>query len=151
MHRRHQARPARRRRPAFTLFEIVIVVTIIVVLTAIAMPRTRHLLDQVAVHGAASDAMAMLDLARHTAMTRGERISVDIDSAPARLTMRAGADTIRKRNEQSAHGVHFAPSRSPVVYAQLGMGFGVSNLSLIVTRGAAAETVTVSRLGRVRR
>jgi hypothetical protein len=32
-----------------------------------------------------------------------------------------------------------------------GMGYGAANTRAIVTRGIAAETVTVSRLGRVRR
>lgn len=138
-------------RSAFTLLELLLVVTIIGVITGVAIPRSRHLLDRIAVRGAAGDAAAMLELARHTAMTRGDRISVDIDSSPARLTMRAGDDTLRRRDEKTIHGVRFTASRTPVVYSQLGMGFGVSNLTLMVTRGSAAETVTVSRLGRVRR
>lgn len=138
-------------RAAFTLLELLLVVTIIGVITGVAIPRTRYLLDSVAVRGAAGDAAAMLELARHTAMMRGDRISVDIDSAPARLTMRAGNDTLRRRDEKAIHGVRFATTRTPAVYSQLGMGLGVSNLTLVVTRGAAAETVTVSRLGRVRR
>ena len=142
--------PQMARRSAFSLLELLLVLVIIGIVTVIAMPQTRHLLDTMAVRGAASDATVMLQLARHTAMTRGERISVDIDSAPARLTLRAGSDTLRKRNEQVIHGVRFRVTRSPVVYTQLGMGFGVSNLTLYVTRGAAAETVTVSRLGRIR-
>jgi hypothetical protein len=31
------------------------------------------------------------------------------------------------------------------------MGFGAANTQIIVSRGAAADTVTVSRLGRARR
>lgn len=150
----NSTRPPRRRtiaRAAFTLLELLLVVAIIGVLTGIAIPRTRYALDRIAVGNAAADAVAMLELARHLAMTRGDRVSVDIDSAPARLTMRSGMDTIRIRNEKAMHDVRFAPSRSPVVYSQLGLGFGVSNLTLVVTRGVAAETVTVSRLGRVRR
>jgi prepilin-type N-terminal cleavage/methylation domain-containing protein len=135
----------------FTTIELLLVVTIIGILAGVAIPRTRRALDRIAVNNAASDATALLELARHLAMARGDRVSVDIDSAPARLTLRSGVDTIRRRDEQALHGVRFAPSRSPVVYSQLGMGFGVSNLTLIVTRGSAAETVTVSRLGRVRR
>jgi prepilin-type N-terminal cleavage/methylation domain-containing protein len=145
----HRSNP--RAHTGFTLLEVLLVLTIIGVLTGIAIPRAQRLLDGVAVRGAAQDAAGLLELARQIAMTRGERVSVDIDSMPARLTMRAGTDTLRRRNEQAIHGVRFSTTRSPVVYSQLGMGFGVSNLTLIVSRGGAAETVTVSRLGRVRR
>ncbi|MEO9115410.1 MAG: GspH/FimT family pseudopilin [Gemmatimonadaceae bacterium] len=140
-----------RPRAAFTLVETLLVVTIIALITGVAIPRTRYLLDAIAVRGAAEEVATMLELARHSAMARGERVSVYIDSAPARLTMQAGTDTIRSRNEKAIHGVNFRVTRSPVVYTQLGMAFGVSNLSVYVTRGAAADTVVVSRLGRVRR
>lgn len=151
MTRTHQSHRRRKHEVGFTLLELLLAVTIICTLTGITIPRTRRLLDAIATRGAAGDAVNMLELARHVAMTRGERVSVDIDSAPARLTMRAGNDTIKRRDEKAIHGVRFAATRTPVVYSQLGMGFGVSNLTLVVTRGQAAETVTVSRLGRVRR
>lgn len=147
----HRSRGAFASRSGFTLLETILVVTIIGILTGFAIPNTRRALDRIAVSNATADAVSTLELARHLAMTRGERVSVDIDSGHARLTLRAGADTIRQRDEKAIHGVRYAPSRSPVVYSPLGLGFGVSNLTLIVTRGAAAETVTVSRLGRVRR
>jgi hypothetical protein len=35
-------------------------------------------------------------------------------------------------------------------YAPTGMGYGAANLSVVVRRNAAVETVYVSRLGRVR-
>ena len=151
MTRTHESHRHRKHEVGFTLLELLLAVTIIGTLTGITIPRTRRLLDAIATRGAAGDAVNMLELARHVAMSRGERVSVDIDSAPARLTMRAGNDTIKRRDEKAIHGVRFAATRTPVVYSQLGMGFGVSNLTIVVTRGQAAETVTVSRLGRVRR
>jgi hypothetical protein len=36
-------------------------------------------------------------------------------------------------------------------YTALGIGFGAANLRVIVSRGASADTITVSRLGRVKR
>jgi prepilin-type N-terminal cleavage/methylation domain-containing protein len=150
MTRTHQSHRCSKHEIGFTLLELLLVVTIIGTLTGVAIPRTRRLLDAIGARGAAGDAVNMLELARHVAMSRGERVSVDIDSAPARLTMRAGSDTIKKRDEKAIHGVRFAATHTPVVFSQLGMGFGVSNLTLVVTRGQAAETVTVSRLGRVR-
>lgn len=138
-------------RPAFTLLETLIVVTIIALLAGVAIPRTRHLLDSIAVQAASDEVVAVLELARHSAMTRGERITVRIDTAPATVTMLAGNDTLRYRNENATHGVAFFASRPTVVYSQLGLGFGVSNLTLRVSRGAAADTIVVSRLGRVRR
>ena len=38
-----------------------------------------------------------------------------------------------------------------VTFSPLGIGFGASNTSIVFTSGAAAETLTVSRTGRLKR
>jgi len=38
-----------------------------------------------------------------------------------------------------------------MAYAPNGLGYGASNLTVVLRRGSAAETIFVSRLGRVRR
>jgi hypothetical protein len=48
------------------------------------------------------------------------------------------------------YGVRLEPSRDSMAYAPSGLGWGGANLRVVVRRGAAADTVVVSRLGRVR-
>jgi hypothetical protein len=67
------------------------------------------------------------------------------------VTVRAGADTILRRRLGAVHGVTLSATRDSMAYAPSGMGYGAGNLRLVLRRRAAAETVFVSRLGRVRR
>ena len=43
-----------------------------------------------------------------------------------------------------------ATNRDSMVYDARGIGYGASNLSVVIRRGRAVDTVVVSRLGRVR-
>ncbi|MBK5189740.1 MAG: hypothetical protein JJD97_15970, partial [Gemmatimonadaceae bacterium] len=47
-------------------------------------------------------------------------------------------------------GVAFAASRDTVTYGASGRGYGATNSTIVLRRGAAAETVYVARLGRAR-
>ena len=69
----------------------------------------------------------------------------------AAVTVFAGPDTIERRPLGTVHGVRLTVTRDSIAYAANGMGYGAANTRVILSRGAAAETVTVSRLGRVRR
>lgn len=138
-------------RSGFTLLEVMLALSIASILSAVAIPKTGALLDRIAVRGAVNDVDALLDHARHTAMTWGERATVELDTVHAIAVLRVGRDTTARREEGTLNGVRFRATRTSVVYTQLGMGFGVSNLTLVISKGAAAETLTVSRLGRVKR
>ncbi len=138
-------------RIGFTLIELLLALSVASILSAVAVPRFATLLDSSSVRGATNDVEALLETARHSAMTRGERATVELDSAGAMVTLRIGRDSMIHRNLGALLGVRFRTTRTSVTYSQLGLGFGVSNLTLIVSKGAAAETLTVSRLGRVRR
>jgi hypothetical protein len=46
--------------------------------------------------------------------------------------------------------VVLSASRARVVYSASGFGYGAANLSVVVRRNSAVDTVFVSRLGRVR-
>ncbi len=49
------------------------------------------------------------------------------------------------------HGVTLTASRSVIRIYSNGMGLGAANTKLVVRRGAAAESLTTSRLGRLKR
>jgi hypothetical protein len=59
-------------------------------------------------------------------------------------------ETVRKKEIGTDHGVELSSSRGQMTYAATGMGYGAANLSVVVRRRAAVDTVFVSRLGRVR-
>ena len=138
------------RRSGYTVLELVIVVTISAILLSIALPRGQLILDRLSVHAAASDVAAMLASARALALASRSAIAVDVDSGSGVLRVRRGDEMILSRNIGQAHGVRVARTRDSLTYDSYGLGRGAANLSVIIRRRAAMETVFVSRLGRVR-
>jgi prepilin-type N-terminal cleavage/methylation domain-containing protein len=134
-----------------TLVEMLLVLCLIGILATMALPAFSRLLDGIAVQGAAAEVHALFGTARHLAIHRGEMVTVDVDTAADRLLVHAGADTLRVRALGEVHRVKLSASRSATTYAANGIGYGASNMTILITRGGAEETLTVSRLGRVRR
>jgi prepilin-type N-terminal cleavage/methylation domain-containing protein len=134
----------------FTLFELLIVMTVSGIVLAIAVPRARAGLDRAVVRSAATDVRATLGLARTLALAGHAVIVVDVDSAGGMLRIRRGSAVLQSRGLQHAHGVELRATRDSVTYDPYGMGRGASNLSVVIRKGVAAETVFVSRLGRIR-
>jgi len=134
-----------------TLPELIVVLIIVGVLATIAVGRTTALRDRLSVRAAATETMATFALARRWSVSRATRTAVAIDTASASLIVRSYADTIAHRRLASSHGVSISASRDSMAYAPNGLGYGASNLTIIIRRGSAADTISVSRLGRVRR
>jgi prepilin-type N-terminal cleavage/methylation domain-containing protein len=134
----------------FTVFELLIVMVVGGILLAVAVPRARLTLDRLAVQGAADDVRATLFTARSFALAGASRIVVDIDSAAGAMHVRRGSEVLLSRGVGAAHGVRIARNRDSLSYDGFGLGLGAINLSIVVRRGAAVETVFVSRMGRVR-
>ena len=103
------------------------------------------------VRSAALETVATFALARRWSLSRSSRTAITFDTVAATLTVRSYSDIIARRNLASSHGVTFSASRDSMAYTPNGLGYGASNLTIVVRRGAAAESVYVSRLGRVRR
>ena len=94
--------------------------------------------------------VATLGAARSSAQSRAERVSVAMDSSAGLLRILAGADTLLVRSLRAELGVAFTASRDTVTYGASGRGYGATNSTIVLRRGAAAETVFVARLGRAR-
>jgi hypothetical protein len=74
---------------------------------------------------------------------------VRIDAAQRRLTVHTGTDTLARTILPD--GLTMRTTRDSLAYAPSGLGYGAANLRVIVSRGRSADTITVSRLGRVAR
>lgn len=74
-----------------------------------------------------------------------------MDTAGARLSIVAGTETVAVHDLGAVFGVRLSTTRDSIAWSPVGLGYGAANARLIVARGLATETVTVSRLGRVRR
>ena len=134
-----------------TLPELMLILAIIGMLSAVALGRASALRDRVSVKAAATETVATFALARRWSLSRASRTAITLDTAAAAVTVRSYADTIARRRLGSSHGVTLSASRDSMAYAPNGLGYGASNLTLVIRRGSAAETIFVSRLGRVRR
>ena len=132
------------------MLEITITLCIIAVLTAITMPQAAKLLDRIQVRGAVTDIASVFGGARHLAIARSAPATVEIDTVARTLYVSVAADTVRTRDVGSEHGVDISASRVRMSYSATGVGYGAANLSVVVRRRSAVDTVFVSRLGRVR-
>ena len=134
----------------YSVLELVIVVMLTGLLLAVALPRTVSMLDRLSVHAAAGDVAATLGTARTLAIAGRASVAVDVDSLSGVLRVRRGDEMLFSRDIGAAHQVRLRTSRDSLAYGPLGLGLGAANLSIVVYRRAAVETVFVSRLGRVR-
>lgn len=139
-----------RSKPGFTIIELTIVLTIVATLCAITLPRASQFIDRIGVRGAITEIQSLFSLARHSAIARGRQVTLDIDAGNRTIVIRSGTELIRKREIGLAHGVTMTTNRTSITYSPIGVGYGASNFSLIVSRNRAADTIVVSRLGRVR-
>ena len=67
-------------RRAFTVIELTVTVSILCVLSAIAMPLAGKLLDRVRVRGAVVEVQSLFSTARHIAIARSSLATVEVDT-----------------------------------------------------------------------
>jgi prepilin-type N-terminal cleavage/methylation domain-containing protein len=137
-------------RRAFTLIELTVTLCILSILSAIAIPRAGRFLDRIHVRGAVIEIESLFSTARHVAIARGTQATVEIDTAARAIYVTARGARLRDAKIGADHDVQISATRSGMSYSATGMGYGAANLSVVVRRNSAADTVFVSRLGRLR-
>ncbi len=133
----------------FTLPELLVVLLIASIVLGFAFVRLGAAADRAAVRAAVSDAASVFIRARNAALYRRAPVGVHIDTLATLLLTRADSLVLGRRDLRS-FGVRLSVSRDSMAFDGRGLGVGAANLSLVVRRGQAAETLFLSRLGRVR-
>ena len=135
-------------RSGMTHLELIVVLIVGGVLTALAVPRLVHLRDASSVRAAMTDVGSAFATARQVAVTRRTSVAVVFDTSAGTLRVSSAGETILRRSLRASYSVSLGANRDSAVYDARGLGFGVTNLSLTVRRGTFVDTLTMSRLGR---
>lgn len=133
-----------------TLAELIVVVALIALVSGFVLPPFKRAFDRIQTRGAARETMMAFFVARAEAIASGRRTSVLMDATMARLLVVSGRDTLMIRPVGVEHGVSMTTTRDSMAFYPDGLGLGAANVSVIFARGAAVDTVIVSREGRVK-
>jgi Tfp pilus assembly protein PilE len=140
----------RHHRSGLTLVELCLVITIIGLTTLIASRQLVLYLDRSAARAAVAEAATVVVRARDEAVAQHAMTSVRFDTIAAALELRTRGTPIWRAALGHAHGVTLSANRDSLAFDVRGLGYGAANLTMVARRGSAAETLVVSRLGRVR-
>jgi prepilin-type N-terminal cleavage/methylation domain-containing protein len=139
-----------RHSPAFTLAEVVAVVAIMGLVAMLAITRLRLQLDRIAARTAVADAALVVARAREEAIAQHAVVSLRVDTGAGTLALQARGERLAVHALGHEHGVTLSTTRDSIAFDVRGLGYGAANMTLIAKRGAAANTLVVSRLGRIR-
>jgi prepilin-type N-terminal cleavage/methylation domain-containing protein len=135
---------------AFTLPELMLVLAVAGILLGIALPPLSRTMDRINVQAAAAHLVAAHQRARIMAITRGQVLTLSIDSAVLTIAPKAGVPTLWSEPGPAAGAVSLGGPTRRFTFSPQGFTLGVSNASLHLSRGSATRTILISRLGRVR-
>ncbi|MFI5231761.1 MAG: hypothetical protein ACHQSE_04540 [Gemmatimonadales bacterium] len=133
-----------------TIVELLVMVAILGVLAAIAVPRAITAMDRLSVRGAAEDVVLTLAAARAAASRGDSPVSFVADTRNGRVRAVRGGEVLAERDVARGRGVRLEASRESVTFAPGGLGWGAANTTIIVSRRSRSDTIVMSRLGRVR-
>ena len=135
----------------YTLVELLVVVTIVSLGLALLAPRWGGHRDRLAVHRATAEVASFYHAARFSAILRARQVRVEFATAGLRAVYEGATDSaFLLQPGPGRHGVTLTASRETIRISPNGVGYGAANTRLVLRRGAAADTLTTSRLGRLK-
>jgi Tfp pilus assembly protein FimT len=144
-------RPTRpRRRTAFTLAELALVLAIAGLVSLIGVRQLQLHLDRLSTRGAVAESALLVTRARDEAIAQHTLVSLRVDTAAGTVALHARDERLAIRALGQAYGVTLSATRDSIAFDARGLGYGAANMTLIARRREAANTLVVSRLGRVR-
>ncbi|MBI4419545.1 MAG: prepilin-type N-terminal cleavage/methylation domain-containing protein [Gemmatimonadetes bacterium] len=139
-------------RRGWTLPELVTVLTLIGLLSGLMLPSFAGWADRLAVRRAADETALFYQRARFAAILRSTRVRLELSPDSLKAIYEAVRDSVFiALPGPHAHRVRFNTSRLVLRIYPNGLGVGGSNTKLVFRRGEYAESLTTSRLGRLKR
>ncbi|HVO35556.1 MAG TPA: hypothetical protein VMT21_08340 [Gemmatimonadales bacterium] len=128
-------------------------VAIMGVVASVVMPPLGRTLDRAAVEEGVQRFAAAHATTRELAIARGALARLELDRAAHTVAVSVQRtakawDTVATYRLGTAQ---ISCTNPVMVFNPIGLGYGASNTRVIFSRGAAADTVTTSRTGRLRR
>jgi len=119
---------------------------------ALALPRLAAWRDRWAVDHAMLEVIAFYQSARFHAVARSRFVRLEFAPDTLVAVYQGVTDSVAfGRPGPARHGVTLVTSRRSVVIAPTGIGWGAANTKIVLRRGDAGDSLTTSRLGRLKR
>jgi prepilin-type N-terminal cleavage/methylation domain-containing protein len=136
----------------FSLIELAVVILIMCLVVSLTLPRAAHFMDWIATDHAVRQVTTALAVARHGAVMQSTRARLTISGDSLRIDRLVGKGWVPwwRQAGPSSLGVTLLVSNPVVQFGPTGIGWGASNTTVVLRRGSQVETITVSRVGRVK-
>ena len=140
----------------FSTLELLVAMAVIALVTAISIPTVGHLLDRIAVTQSAHEAATFIQANRLNAIlaSRNVRLFFGSDEYTSHAETRTPGEMdslLLRWNGPTRLKVSLTVSRSVIRFQPTGIGYGAANTTLVFRRGRAADSLSTSILGRIRR